>query len=212
VFILASFFLFIHGEHIELTVTNTTSIDKTERYISNLQIEKMVETCNTKDPQLDKPTIAFIIERSLNKNVVVYEGLVDEATGQLQTDKPMDVYWLDLDPAYVAKNRKKGKNHDRDELNMVERNMAYGVKCESIEGEVGAYTMTLVALPKRKGVFKMIDGVPKAIMEINGQQCYLQSIFVHSKPSMIGLPKVVYVLVNGVSVETGEEQQERIEG
>lgn len=170
----------------------------------------MAETC--KDPQLDKPTIAFIIERSLNKNVVVYEGLVDEATGQLRTDKPLDVYWLDLDPAYVEKNRKKGKNHDRDELNMVERNMAYGVKCEPIKGDEGSYTMTLVALPQRKGIMKMVDGLPKAIMEINGQQCYLTSIYVESKQGMIGLPKVVYVLVNGVSIETGEQQQERIEG
>mmetsp|Transcript_20388 Transcript_20388/g.49989 ORF Transcript_20388/g.49989 Transcript_20388/m.49989 type:complete len:173 (-) Transcript_20388:286-804(-) len=172
----------------------------------------MVETSNTKDPQLDKPTVAFIIERSLNKNVVVYEGLVDEDTSQLRKDKPMDVYWLDLDPAYQEKNRKKGKMTDRDELNMIERNMAYGVKCEPIKGEEGAYTMTLVALPQRKGILKMVDGLPKATMEINGQQCYLQSIFVHSKQGMIGLPKVVYVLVNGVSIESGEEQQERIEG
>ena len=172
----------------------------------------MSETCKTKDPQLDKPTIAFIIERSLNKNVVVYEGLVDEGTKQLRTDKPLDVYWLDLDPIYQEKNRKKGKTTDRDDLNMIERNMAYGVKCEAIEGEGGAYEMTLVALPKRKGILKMVDGVPKALMEINGQQCYLQSIFVHSKQGMIGLPKVVYVLVKGVSIASGKEQEERIEG
>lgn len=173
----------------------------------------MSDTCQTKDPQLDKPTICFVIERSLNKNVVVYEGLVDEDDSkQLRKDKPMDVYWLDLDPAYQEKKRKKGILTDRDELNMIERNMAYGVQCKPKEGEEGAYVMTLVALPKRTGILKMVDGVPKALMTINGQQCYLQSIFVHSKQGMIGLPKVVYVLVKGVSVKSGEEQEERIEG
>ena len=172
----------------------------------------MAEICDTKDPQLQKPTIAFVIERSLNKNVVVYEGLVDEATNELRKDKPMDVYFWDLEPSYVAKNRKKGKMHDRGELNMIERNLAYGVTCEPIKGEEGAYSMALVALPKRKGILKMVDGLPKAILEINGQQCYLQSIFVQLKKGMIGLPKVDYILVNGVTVETGEQQQEKIDG
>eukprot|EP00980_Cylindrotheca_fusiformis_P002771 scaffold658_cov91-Cylindrotheca_fusiformis.AAC.4 len=65
--------------------------------------------------------------------------------------------------------------------------MAYGVSWEPIlnenENEDGtcnnenddstgsstlAYTMTLVALPKRKGIFKLVNGRPRAIMEING--------------------------------------------
>jgi hypothetical protein len=172
----------------------------------------MVDITICKDPQLQKETIAFIIERSLNKNIVVYEGLIHEESKQLRTDKPIDAYWLDIDPAYVEKNRKNGKMHDRDELNLIERKMAYGVSWEPIEEEEGGYTMTLVALPKRKGIFKLVNGTPKAIMEINGQQCYMQSIYVESKQGMIGLPRVVYVVIKGVSIESGEPQEEKIDG
>lgn len=180
-----------------------------------LLLYSMVELILRQDPQLQKETIAFVIERSTNQNVVVYEGLLeDQAEGPsalLRSDKPIDAYWLDIDPAYVEKNRKKGKMHDRDELNMIEKKMAYGVSWEPIAEEEGAYTMTLVALPKRKGIFKLVDGIPKALMEINGQQCYLQSIYVESKQGMIGLPKVVYVIIKGISIETGEPQEEKID-
>jgi hypothetical protein len=163
-----------------------------------------------KDPQLEKETIAFVIERSTNKNVVVYEGLIDPGTNKLKLEKPIDVYWLDLDPAYVEKNRKNGKLHDRDELNMIEKKMAYGVSWTPMEDD--AFDLALVALPKKKCTLKLADGKPRTIMEINGQQCYLTNIYVESKPSMIGLPKVVYVLIKGVSIESGEPQEEKIKG
>ena len=35
-------------------------------------------------------------------------------------------YWMDIDPEYVKAARAKGKMHDREELNMIERQFAYG--------------------------------------------------------------------------------------
>lgn len=40
-----------------------------------------------------------------NKNIVVYEGLVEG--GELKADKPVDAYWFDIDPDYIKANRKK---------------------------------------------------------------------------------------------------------
>lgn len=70
------------------------------------------------------PNIAFIVERSKNKNIVVYEGLVKD--GKIDPAKPLDVYWLDIDPVNVKNNRAKGQKHDRSELGMIESKMAYG--------------------------------------------------------------------------------------
>lgn len=46
--------------------------------------------------------------------------------GKLDANKPLDGYWLDIDPEYVKANRKKGKTDDRDELSYIDKTMAYG--------------------------------------------------------------------------------------
>ena len=170
-------------------------------------------TYNIQSEQLEKATIAFVIERSLNKNVVVYEGLIDDTTGKLKEDKPMDVYWLDLDPAYVEKNRKKGKMHDRDELNYIDKTMAYGISFKPVpDQDDESYEVTLVALPSKKVILKLVDGLPKAITDINGKKCYMENIYVETKQGWTGLPKVVHVLVKGKTVDGGEVQEEKIDG
>ncbi len=46
---------------------------------------------------------------------MVYEALKG-ADGQLDAAKPIDVYWLDIDPAYVEAARKKGIKSDRNDV------------------------------------------------------------------------------------------------
>ena len=168
-------------------------------------------TYNIHSEQLEKETIVFVIERSLNKNVVVYEGLIDEKTKKLQKDKPMDVYWLDLDPAYVEKNRKKGKMHDRDELNYIDKTMAYGISFKPCNDDNDdSYEVTLVALPSKKVILKLVNGIPKAITEINGKKCYMENIYVETTQGWTGLPKVVHVLVKGITIDGSEIQEEKI--
>ncbi len=70
------------------------------------------------------PALLFIIERSKNKNIVVYSAVFHGH--HLHREKPVDVFWHDIDPAYMAANRKAGKMDDRSELNMIESQFAYG--------------------------------------------------------------------------------------
>jgi hypothetical protein len=44
----------------------------------------------------------------------------------LDSKKPVDVYWMDVDPEYQKKARAKGITTDKSELNMVEKQFAYG--------------------------------------------------------------------------------------
>lgn len=74
--------------------------------------------------KLANPNILFIISRSKNKNIVVYEAKMEGGT--IKASDPIDAYWLDIDPEYVEKARAKGVESDRVDLNMIERNMAYG--------------------------------------------------------------------------------------
>lgn len=76
----------------------------------------------------DERDIALFIERSKNKNVVCYKGVY--AGTALDRARPVDGFWLDIDPAYMEANRKKGVASNRTELNVLERKMAYGYHAE----------------------------------------------------------------------------------
>lgn len=99
----------------------------------------------------DDKNVMLYIERNKNKNVVVYRGMfgpdaaaapfashdAEEAAAvgggaAVMSDKggnggSLDAFWLDIDPAYMEANRKKGIQSNRCELNFVDRSMAYGV-------------------------------------------------------------------------------------
>lgn len=123
----------------------------------------------------DSTQICMVISRSKNANLVVYEALtggpstpstsLDPANVESEDSAPvpapptclgLDAYWLDVDPEYVAKNRAKGKSSDRDELNFIERRMAYGVSCEPaaatdiVPGGTQPWDVVFVALPSRR--------------------------------------------------------------
>ena len=99
----------------------------------------------------DDKNVMLYIERNKNENVVVYRGMfgpdaagapfasndAEEAAAvvggvAVMSDKggnggSLDAFWLDIDPAYMEANRKKGIQSNRCELNFVDRSMAYGV-------------------------------------------------------------------------------------
>jgi hypothetical protein len=119
---------------------------------------------------------------------------------------------LEFDPDTVQKKRAKGITSDRSDLNMIEKRMAYGVKWTSGDAP-GTFNLTLVALKSKEVVLQLVDGSsPKAITSINGRKSYMTRVWVELKQRMIGVPKVVYIIVKGIDVETGEEIEEKIMG
>lgn len=148
-------------------------------------------------PLLDQEEIVFVIERSKNKNVVVYESLDSESS-------PMGVYWLDIDPAYVEANRKKGVMSDRSEISYLEKKIAYGLTATS--AGPGEHDISLVALPQKVIRLKECPVLkrPRAFTSILGREARLERIYVESKENFFGLPTVLHVLVAGVTVDTNE--------
>eukprot|EP01029_Cantina_marsupialis_P028379 TRINITY_DN776083_c0_g1_i1.p1 TRINITY_DN776083_c0_g1~~TRINITY_DN776083_c0_g1_i1.p1 ORF type:complete len:187 (+),score=61.18 TRINITY_DN776083_c0_g1_i1:55-615(+) len=158
--------------------------------------------------ELNNENIVMYITRSKNKNIVMYEGM--HAEGVLDTKKPIDGYWLDIDPAYREKARKKGKMDDRIELRMIEKKLAYGYKTKPTEIE-GEYELSLVSLPERTICVKMVEGRPRGVCIIAGKECYITKIYVNAKESMIGLPKPQFVLIYGIDIATGEVVIEKLD-
>ena len=156
------------------------------------------------------PHILFVIGRSKNLNIVVYEAKMEG--GELDSSEPVSVYWLDIDPAYAAAARAKGVKTDRVELGALEKRLAYGLSSSPLAGRAGHYSVRLVAFPDRV-VTVAVDakkGRPVASMTINGTVCELERIFVTATESWINpLPSVQHVDVTGVDAH-GKRVTERI--
>jgi hypothetical protein len=158
--------------------------------------------------QLSSPLVLFWIERSKNKNIVVYEATASAAAGCYDTILP---YWLEIDPAYVAKNRLAGKKDDRSELNYIEKQIAYGVSTKPSTDPRNRFpVVSLVALPNIVAhLVTCSDNIPRLRMVIGGKLAYLRRVYVESSESWVGLPKVLYVELFGVDL-TGVDVYERI--
>ena len=157
------------------------------------------------------PHILFVIGRSKNLNIVVYEARLNQRGDELDSKEPVIVYWLDLDPAYQKQKRDKGITSDRLELNYIEKTMAYGLSSSPHPTKPGHHTVQLVAFSKRAVdvYFDQAKGRAVAMIEINGQQCELIRIFVAATDSWTGLPKVQHVDVIGLDAH-GKQVTERI--
>jgi hypothetical protein len=147
------------------------------------------------------PNVFGVFVRNKNGNLVVIEAIVSN-----QGLAAIDAYWLDLEPSYRAAARKKGRIHDRDELNFFDRK-AYGYSSRKVDN----YTMdmTFRQLPGRsiRVVMSHHHGV-KAYCEIAGQQCRLHYIYVHDNRKLI--PSVEYIRVYGKTLDNPPKQVSEI--
>lgn len=153
------------------------------------------------------PHVAFIVEKNLNRNVVVYEGVLFD--GELRADDPLDIYWLDLDPEYQKRARQEGRVSDRVELNFMEKQMAFGVTCR--EGpKIDQYYLFLAACPSRPILLyldKEFDEVVAELM-INKKRCSLNRIYVYINPNNPITPE--WIELHGVDLVHSKPQVEKI--
>jgi len=140
----------------------------------------------------------FYLQRSTNPNTVVYDANMTNK-GQLDSDKPVKVYWL----RYNNDGKKRG-------LNFAERNFAYGLSFDSIEkGQI--YSINLMAYSGRDiKVLMNANGLPEAQVEINGKMSVLKRIYLDVSGSGF-FTSVNSVELLGVDLKSGEEVIERFD-
>ncbi|OQR99678.1 hypothetical protein ACHHYP_05084 [Achlya hypogyna] len=157
--------------------------------------------CNpelTKVRGVDQST-AFIIQRSNNANTVVYKGNVIKQSA-LDAKSPLHIYWI----MYAQ----PGPPFPTEELNMIERNTAYGATCTP-GAAPNEFDMALASL-KDRAIVLFFDGTcVRARTTINGRpNVYLERVYVQSTTSW-GLPKVEFVEIFGVDPKTSEVVYEK---
>ena len=138
----------------------------------------------------------FHIERNKNANIVVYDARV-MPDSSLAAEDPVIVYWI-----------KEAEDNRIEGLKGVERKMAYGFSVESREGN--RLIIDMVADVGRDLVVDRHEGGYRAFMEINGSQAMLDKIYIFAKETLM-MPKVQYIELYGVDIESGKEAYEKFE-
>jgi len=144
---------------------------------------------------LSKNDHLFFIERSKNKHLVQYDIRLTENDDILDSN-PVSVYWV-------------LENGGQRDLSLVQKRLAYGI--DSYERlEKNKLKVVFVALKDREVIVEKNEGSFRAITAINGKPSVLERVYVESRESLLGLPRVLYVDLIGRSKETGMPLQERI--
>ncbi|RLN14924.1 hypothetical protein BBJ28_00000914 [Nothophytophthora sp. Chile5] len=147
----------------------------------------------------EEPNVAFIIQRSTNANTVVYAGHKTATGSALDPEKPLGVYWIMYE--------KEGA--PREDLNMIERNTAYGVTC-SPSNVAGQFMAAIASLRDRDCILRLdAHGNVMALTTINGKKgMLLRRVYVQMTTSW-GIPTVDYVEIFGVHPTTFEPVYEK---
>lgn len=140
----------------------------------------------------------FVVERSVNANVVVYEA--DRAPGGVVDPKrPVRGHWVMW-----------AEDGHREELNAIERRLAYGVDVLGT-GAGGGVEIAVRALRERPIEVRTGEECPTARMPIAGRPAVLRRVFVQIARGGFFLPKVAYVELHGEDAETRSPVDERID-
>ena len=140
------------------------------------------------------PDRLFVIRRSLNANVVVYDAVRDKA-GRLDRDRPVTAFWL--------MNADQGERKD---LNLIEKAEAYGFDVRPEPGD--AAEIRLKAMEQRPIRVQLAGGRPQAVTRIAGQDAVLDLVYIRTKPG--SSVHVQYVDLHGFSIRGHRPVRERL--
>jgi hypothetical protein len=163
------------------------------------------------------PRLFFYITRSKNDNVVIYAANTD-AAGNLRANNPVDLYWLDIDEAYVAEARAEGRMSDRVELSSIERNMAYGMETRASATKPNHVAAKLAAYRDRTITLHLDAHTkqPRALGNIQPagfkapESARLVRVHVEMDPGLLSFHKVAHIDFYAISLTTGKMLHERI--
>lgn len=137
----------------------------------------------------------FIVARTTNGNVVHYDAHLTKG-GDIDPADPIDVYWT------IGSS-----SGSREDLSFLERRRAWGVNVRRRSD--GHFIMALVSQKQIEVEIYRKDGVVRAETLIAGSRAFLNKIFVNIEGPIL-FPRVNYIELFGIDVETGMACYERI--
>jgi len=147
----------------------------------------------------DKKKLLFIVIKSWNDNVVLYEFC---ETNGIKTS------WLSLEPADAERHRKNGNTALRGELNPAEQEL-FGSSVKVVEGNRYLIKINQPQLSTR--TFEMVIDAknnPAILGDVNGTLCKVEYAYVQMKRGL--MPEADYMKFYGRAVENGSLLCEKI--
>ncbi len=136
--------------------------------------------------------LLFYVQRNLNTNTVIFDAVFD-GNGNLDEDKPIDVYWIRYD-----------EEGQRKELNSLERWFAFGAKAKKVAGKENQYSIKLAADKKKYFLLKQTAPFKASVYtEIKGEMHIINNLYVFADTSSFW-PKVKYFELFGID-ETSDD-------
>jgi hypothetical protein len=145
----------------------------------------------------DDPARLFCIERNKNANVVCYDVHLRKDR-KLDRSNPIHAYWI-----------MRAEDGRREELSWLERKFAYGFTILGDPSDTG-FRFRLDALPDRAIAVRRADLTFRAETMVARRRSRLVGVFVQAKEGGV-TPKVRYIDLRGIDLETGRRQVERVE-
>ncbi|HVS96368.1 MAG TPA: DUF4833 domain-containing protein [Puia sp.] len=146
----------------------------------------------------DNASSLFYLQRTPNTNTIICE--LNENNGILDRVEPVKVLWI-----------RYTEQHQREELNWIQRHFAYGLKERDMGNDV--YELRFVSY-KNIPMYLMrspVDNKRHVYVTIGGKQAILRRVYIRIDPGgTFWSPNVRYLELKGVDSQNGKELIERI--
>ena len=163
------------------------------------QLERLYQVCNEYEPNA-----MFVITKSQNNNTVVFKANVSGG-GEVNASEPCVPFWVMFSGSAGA-----GGKYPTEDLNMIEKNTAYGIKYDrEAQATPGQFDCSVASLSDRIFTVKKTEqGKWVAKLPVSGNSnCSLSRIHVKMADSWI--PKVAYIDIYGIDLDSGELVHEK---
>ena len=146
-------------------------------------------------PIPDEPNQLFYLQRSSNKNTIIYTTVFD-ANGNLRASAPGQAYW-----------RRYNTTGERKALKPIEWRFAYGLNIKK-RPEPGEYTVTLKPLPELPMILRQTGpGQAELLVRIGNKMVRPVYAFVTIDESGL-IPKVTDISLHGIDPASGRAVSE----
>lgn len=142
----------------------------------------------------------FYLQRTLNKNTVVYE-LNYNNDSTINQQEPVKAYWIQYSD--------KGQ---RQPLSGMQKKHSYGVTSTLIDKEKLSFKINLIGYPKRDiYLLKSSSGSYKTYINVNAKTVQMERIFFKIDGGSLINPNIVYIEITGKDIKTNQGVSERFE-
>jgi hypothetical protein len=142
-------------------------------------------------------TILLYVERSRDKDVIVYSANLNEA-GNLISENPINIYWL-----------RRAQNNQTEPLTLVQKKYGYGL--QFLESSQQSTVFSFISFSNKTFELRKDEtGVFRVFTHCGNREMMVNSLFVHFNNDSFWFPKIGRVDLHATDISTRSLVVERL--